>query len=126
MLVLHRLKDPSLDHRGPPKATGLSDAFGNVAALIMAEVVQRSIFAAVRTGVKHYADFLAMSQILANKYILPVPPTHKAGPSRPCEKHRWQLTVNSLMMQKTWLNAASGRAPGAMVGPPAKSRAVVR
>jgi hypothetical protein len=39
MFVLRWLKDPGLDHRGPLQATGLSDAFGNVADLIMGEVV---------------------------------------------------------------------------------------
>jgi leucyl aminopeptidase (aminopeptidase T) len=39
MFVLHRLQDPGLDHRAPLKATGLSDAFGKVAELIMGEVV---------------------------------------------------------------------------------------
>jgi hypothetical protein len=39
MFVLQWLKDPSLDHRDPLKATELSDAFGNVADLIMGEVV---------------------------------------------------------------------------------------
>lgn len=44
MCVLPRLKDPGLDHRAPLKTTGLSDAFGNVAELIMGEVVTTLAF----------------------------------------------------------------------------------
>jgi hypothetical protein len=39
MFVLHRLKDPGLDQKGLFKATALSNAFDNVADLIMGEVV---------------------------------------------------------------------------------------
>jgi hypothetical protein len=39
MFVLHRLKNPGLDQNGLFKATALSDAFDNVADLIMGGVV---------------------------------------------------------------------------------------